>query len=179
MARTCGAFVLLGSLVLGACGVGDEAAESDDRNEQLGIVCNATFKTTGTWAPTAPTRPADNTGCWPVGTWTFTATIDENECANAPALLPQYQFKVERAVNPDPLKDDGLEETVTWLGANTVKVRKVDVSEIASGCQAGVELFSMDGKQFWNMRPHLAPNGTMDGFGEYALYDSDQNFDRP
>lgn len=175
MTRTIGAFVLLGSLVLGACGVGDEKADTDNRDEQLGIICNATFTTTGTFAPAAPTRPAEITGCWPVGTWTFTAKVDENECSQAPALLPSYSFKVDRAVNPDPTKDEGYVESYTWLGGNELKLRKVAVSEIASGCQGGVELFSADGTQFWNMRPHLAPNGTVTGFGEYALYDSNQN----
>ena len=175
MTRTIGAFVLLGTLVLGACGVGDEKADTDNRDEQLGIVCNATFTTTGTFVAAAPMRPAEVTGCWPVGTWTFTAKVDANECAQAPALLPSYSFKVDRAVNPDPAKDEGYFESYTWLGGNELTVRKLDVSEIASGCQAGLEMFTADGTQFWNMRPHLAPNGTVTGFGEYALYDSNQN----
>lgn len=175
MTRTFGAFVLLGSLVLGACGVGDEKADTDNRDTQLGIVCNATFTTTGTWTAATPTRPTEITGCWPVGTWTFTAKVDANECDKAPGVLPSYSFKVDRAVDPDPTKDEGYVESYTWLGSNELKLRKLSVSEIASGCEAGVELFSADGTQFWNMRPLLAPNGTMSGFGEYALYDSNQN----
>ena len=175
MTRTFGAFVLVGSLVLGACGVGDEKADTDDRNEQLGIVCNATFTTTGTFAAGMPARPAGETGCWPVGTWTFTAKLDMNECDQAPSVLASYSFKVDRAVDPDPTKDEGYVESYTWLGGTDLKVRKVGVSALADGCQGGIELFSADGTQFWNMRPHLAPDGSLAGFGEYALYDSNQN----
>lgn len=175
MTRTIGAFVLLGSLVLGACGVGDEVVESDDRDEQLGIICEATFSTTGTFAAGVPARPAEEMGCWPVGTWTFTAKIDQNMCDQAPSVLASYSFKVDRAVNPDPTKDEGYVESYTWLGGTELKLRKVGVSALADGCQGGIELFSNDGTQFWNMRPHLAPNGTMSGFGEYTLYDSNQN----
>src|SRR3954469_20205963 len=101
MRRTIGAFVLLGSL-LGACGVGDPQADTDNRDEQLGIVCNATFTTTGTFVAAAPTRPADVTGCRPGRTLPFAAKIDQDECDQAPTVLPSYQFKVDRAVNPDP-----------------------------------------------------------------------------
>lgn len=175
MTRTTGAFVLVGSLMLGACGVGDPQADSDNRDEQLGIVCNATFTTTGTFAAAAPTRPAGETGCWPVGTWTFTAKVDQNECDTAPSVLASYSFKVDRAVDPDPAKDEGYVESYTWLGGTELKVRKVGVSALADGCQGGIELFSADGTQFWNMRPHLNPDGSVNGFGEYALYDSNQN----
>jgi hypothetical protein len=175
MRRTIGAFVLLGSL-LGACGVGDPQADTDNRDEQLGIVCNATFTTTGSFVAAAPTRPVDNTGCWPVGTWTFTAKIDQNECDQAPSVLASYQFKVDRAVNPDPTKDEGYVESYAMMSSTSpLMLRKLSVSEIASGCQAGVELFSADGTQFWNMRPLLSKDGTISGFGEYALYDSNQN----
>nr|MBA3457703.1 hypothetical protein [Deltaproteobacteria bacterium] len=90
--RNLGALVLLG-LSVGACGVGDDSdiPESDDRNEALGIVCEATMDITGTFVAGTPGRPAEvPTGCWPVGTWTFTATIAENACPTAPALLPSY-----------------------------------------------------------------------------------------
>src|SRR3954467_5654131 len=109
MARTIGAFVVLGTLVLGAaaCGVGDPSADTDNRDDQLGIVCNATFTTTGTFAAGMPGRPADVTGCWPVGTWTFTAKLDQNESPTAPSLLASYSFRVDRAVDPNPANDIG------------------------------------------------------------------------
>ena len=173
MVRTFGAFALLGGLVLGACGVGGDP-ESDNRDTQLGIVCNATFTTTGTFVAAAPAAPAGVTGCWPVGTWTFTAKVDTNECPTAPTTFPSYQFKVDRAVNTNPNNDIGYEESYTWLSADAKPLlHKLDVSEIATGCEGGVEIFSDDGLQFWNLKPFLN-NGTLAGYGEYALYDSDQ-----
>lgn len=160
---------LLTGVVLSACGVGDDPV-SDDRDEQLGIDCNATFTTSGTWASASPTRPADvPTGCWPVGTWTFTAKVDTNECAKTPSVLPTYSFKVDRAVNPDPNMDIGYVETYTWFGDQAL-LYKLSVSETGSGCEGGLQLYSVDGLEYWNMKPHLLENGTIDGFGEYARF---------
>jgi hypothetical protein len=171
--RILGACVVLGGLVLGACGVGSDAPDSDNRDTQLGILCNATFTTTGSFTAAMPTRPADVVGCWPVGTWVFTATVDSNECPAAPSVLNSYSFKVARAVDPDPTKDIGYVESYTWLGDQSM-LYKVGVSEIASGCEGGLELYSADATEYWNMRPLLQDNGTIVGFGEYAKYDSAQ-----
>ncbi len=174
MARTFGAFVVLSSLVLGACGVGQDAATTDDRNEKLGIICNSTFTTTGTFTPGTPTRPAETpTGCWPVGTWTFTAKVDSNECAKAPAVQAQYSFRVDRAVNPDPAKDIGFEESYTYL-SDKAGLFRLGVSEIGGGCEGGVELYSADGKEYWNLKPFLQNSGTIAGFGEYAMFGKSQ-----
>jgi hypothetical protein len=179
MVRTSGAFVILGTLVLGACGVGDGAPPTDNRDEKLGILCNATFTTTGTFAAGLPGRPIDETtgtaitGCWPVGTWTFSAKVDTNECDTQPALAGSYAFKVDRAVDPDPLKDIGYFESYTYLG-DQAALFKLDVSSVASGCEGAVELYSADGTEYWNLRPLLQDNGSIVGFGEYAKYDSSQ-----
>jgi hypothetical protein len=160
-------------LLLAACGVGDDPV-SDDRDEQLGIDCNATFTTSGTWTAAAPARPAEvPTGCWPVGTWTFTAKVDTNECAAPPAVLPTYSFKVDRAVNPDPTKDIGYVESYTWLGDQAL-LFKLAVTETGSGCEGGLELYSVDGMEYWNMKPLLMENGTVAGFGEYAHFTESQ-----
>ncbi len=174
MARTFGAFVVLSSLVLGACGVGDEAADTDDRDEKLGIICNATFTTTGTFTAAAPMRPAEvPTGCWPVGTWTFSAKVNENECAKTPSVAAQYSFRVDRAVNPDPTKDIGYEESYTYLG-DKAGLFRLGVSESGGGCEGGVEFYSADGKEYWNLKPLLQDNGTIIGFGEYAMFGTSQ-----
>lgn len=165
--------LLATGVVLTACGVGDDPV-SDDRDEQLGIDCNATFTTTGSWTAAAPTRPADvPTGCWPVGTWTFTAKVDTNECAATPSVLPSYSFKVDRAVNPDPNMDIGYVESYIWLGEQAL-LYKLSVSETGSGCEGGLQLYSVDGLEYWNMKPHLLENGTIDGFGEYARFTKSQ-----
>lgn len=147
---------------------------SDDRNVNLGIDCNATFTTTGTWTASTPTRPAAvPTGCWPVGTWTFTAKVDTNECAAAPALLPTYSFKVDRAVNSDPNMDIGYVESYTWLGDKAL-LFKLAVTEVGNGCEGGLELYSVDGMEYWNMKPLLQDDGKVAGFGEYARFKKSQ-----
>jgi len=54
--------------------------------------CTAQFTTAGTFAYSTP-PPTGYTGCWPIGTWTFTATRVMNDCSPEPMTLPQYQIK--------------------------------------------------------------------------------------
>ena len=173
--RKVGALILLG-LSVGACGVGDEdyvPPESDDRNEALGIVCDAVFNITGTFTAGVPARPADVSGCWPVGEWSFTAKLAETSCPAGPdgspasiAVLPSYRFSVARAEGAD---QQGYVETYTWAG-DISAVRRLKVSAGGSGdCEGGLELFSADGTQFWNMKPSQS-GGILSGIGEYALY---------
>src|SRR5689334_22518776 len=97
MMRLAGAFAI--SILAVGCGVGDPNDTGGDMNT-LGRQCTATFSTHGTFAPdTANPKPLDpetmmpSAGCWPVGVWTFSATMDANDCSPAPTLLAQYQFK--------------------------------------------------------------------------------------
>lgn len=175
MLRTLGVLALVGPLALTACGVGDGAiADTDNRDETLGIVCNATFTTTGTFQAGTPARPTTvPTGCWPVGTWTFTAKVDTNECAKAPSVAASYSFRVDRASDPDPTKDIGLVESYTYLGDKSM-LYKIGVSESGSGCEGGLELYSADGTEYWNLKPLLGDTGSIGGFGEYAKYSTSQ-----
>ncbi len=177
-ARRC---LALGSLVamVAACGVGDPAGpppESDERNDVLGILCNAEYDVAGTFTPGTPTRPAEiPTGCWPVGTWTFTATMRSNECAAPPSqLATQYAFRVDRT--PDAT-NGGWEETYTYLG--TGMAHRLKVSEGGGGeCEGGLELYSTDGTEWWNLKPALTGT-TIDGFAEYSKYAEDQRNPNP
>lgn len=173
-----------------ACGVGgegdgdddpmDPGSGSDNRDDKLGITCNASFTITGTFAAGTPARPIDPdttqpmTGCWPVGTWTFTAAVASNECAAAPALAGTYSFVVARTDNGV----DGLEESYTnrtQLAANTRTHLKV--SSNGGGCMGHFEVGSPDGKKYWNFQP-LLPDAipastTLTGSGDYAEYKDD------
>ena len=167
--RKVGVLILLG-LSVGACGVGDEdntPPDTDDPNAKLGIVCDATFAITGTFVAGTPARPVEvPTGCWPVGTWTFTARVADNTCPTAPAILPSYQFSVGREEGADM---QGWVETYVWAG-DQASVRRLKVTEGGGGdCEGGLELFSADGTQFWNMKP-AQEGGVLSGVGEYALY---------
>jgi hypothetical protein len=178
MMKGCARLSIVGLLAIAACdtgsvsgpGGGGAAPDAADRNTSLGILCNATFKTSGTFAQGA-TKPADDPStCWPVGTWTFSATLDTNDCKTPPALLPSYAFKVEQTTdaNGDPLR------TYTYTTDPTTHYH-LKVSGDGGGlCEGGLELFSPDGKQYWNFKPSLETGNVIDGFGEYSLYDSDQ-----
>jgi hypothetical protein len=173
-----------------ACGVGggDDGGGgftggSDDRTK-LGIVCSASFKVNGTFTPGTPGRPIDPdttlplTGCWPVGTWTFTATMAKNECPTAPSVLPSYSFKVDRVEGVDM---QGLVDSYTNMTAVGDLQWHLSVSSNGQGCEGNFELGSADGKAYWNMQPVLAnplnatdpPTTTITGNGDYDLYNTD------
>ncbi len=189
MSQRLTACVFLG-LVLTACGVGDEGgngngntadASSDDPDLALGVTCRATLDITGTVALGTPVRPTDPdtgmpiTGCWPVGTWTFTASVDttateDHPCASRPVLLPQYQFRVDRMLQAD---GSGLLETYAYLG-DMAMLGHLKVSEGGGGeCEAGLELWSIDNKTFWNLKPDLTQT-TLTGHGDYVEYKTPQ-----
>jgi hypothetical protein len=172
--RKVGALILLG-LSVGACGVGEDdyvPPETDDRNEELGIICEARFDLSGTFVAGTPSRPAELSGCWPVGEWTFTAKLAENSCttpeggAATIATLPSYRFTVGRVEGADM---QGYVDTYSWAG-DMAAVRRLKVTAGGGGeCEGGLELFSADGTQFWNMKPNQT-GGVLTGTGEYALY---------
>jgi hypothetical protein len=183
MAQNVGACVAFG-LMLAACGVGDTGggdtqpdASSDDPDIALGITCRAAFNLTGTMTPGTPTRPLDPattqpiTGCWPVGTWSFTATVDTttmqtHPCTTPPTVLPKYEFRVDRTQQTD---GSGLVESYTYLG-DMAMLGHLKVSEGGGGeCEAGLELWSIDNKMFWNMKPDLTQT-TIAGHGDFAVY---------
>lgn len=164
------ATLLLSLAATAGCALDEIPGGGSGSNDlQAGVQCTASFKTSGTFAQ-SQAKPDTVSGCWPVGTWTFTATIDSNECGTPPALLPQYQFKVERLVDGD----GDPQETYTYLTDPSSHYR-LKVSEGGNGdCEGQLEIFSADGKQWWNLKPELMPDLSVQGFGDYALYDSDQ-----
>lgn len=186
MIRIAGASALFATLVATtACGVGDDAGTvSDDRNTKLGIVCSASFKMSGTFTPGTPARPIDPdtmlplTGCWPVGTWNFTAAVDANDCAAAPAVLPSYSFRVDRMEGADM---QGLVDSYTNLTSVADMKWHLSVSSNGQGCEGNFELGSADGKNYWNMQPVLMnpPNATdppttrIIGNGDFDQYNTD------
>jgi hypothetical protein len=146
------------------------------------MLCTASFKITGTFAPGTPARPNDPDtgmpidGCWPVGTWTFTAMVDPaapDDCKTPPTALTSYSFRVDRMDNGT----DGLVETHTNLGDVGTMSTHIAVSSNGQGCEGSFELGSPDGKDYWNMQPTLlnvpagmAPSTALGGSGDYAEY---------
>lgn len=192
MTRIAGTSVLFGILIAtSACGVGDDGdtpggdviGGTDDRTK-LGIVCSASLKVTGTFTPGTPARTIDPetmlplTGCWPVGTWTFTAAVASNDCPAAPAVLPSYSFRVDRMEGPDMQGPVDSYANLTTVGALKWHL---SVSSNGQGCEGNFEFGSPDGKEYWNMQPVLAnpvdpagpPVTTLTGNGDYDQYNAD------
>ena len=141
----------------------------------LGRICTAQLKVTGNFVQSkAPPLHEDGTpytGCWPIGTWTFSATLEMNGCSTAPQLLNQYQFKVDEMLDPT---DGNYYQVNTYMTDPTVRHR-VKVSQGGDGlCEGELDLFSSDGKQVWILKPELYADNHLGGDGEWAMYHEDQ-----
>lgn len=184
MTRIAGASLLLAVLTTaGGCGVGgdDGTTPGDDQPPPVdnAELCSASFTVTGTFArdnstppPTDPETGTPLTGCWPIGTWTFTAAVASNMCATAPAVLPQYSFKVSRVAPPEGGNDtvQKLENTTPNMGSLQYHL---SMSSNGQGCEGHLEFGSADGTQYWNMTPTLPKDlaaTAISGGGDYALY---------
>ncbi len=184
------------------CGVGDEEEFALDQ-----AVCTDAFKVTGSLTPKDPQRPTQDpnnpadpfTGCWPVGTWTFTVSIDPSDenildvdgdqmgdrCGvvggtKVASFEASYSFIVDRKEGMD---GQGPEDSYTLVGAvqegdkwtwNDKVLSRLKVTEGGGGeCEGGLELFSADGKSYWNMKPALTGT-TISGFGDFKLFEKAQ-----
>lgn len=186
---------ILSFACLAACGVGDEDDLGGDPNPN-GLRCSAAFTVTGTFSPGTPARPLDPEtslpidGCWPVGTWTFTAAVDTTQevvditgdgvgdrCGevsgtSAPTLEASYSFRVDRTEDP---ASDGLVESYTYLG-NAPTFHKVKVSSGGAGdCEGIMEFVSADKKQWWTFNPALGEtSNALTGTGDFTSYEDPQ-----
>ncbi|MGE0550978.1 MAG: hypothetical protein AB7O24_00420 [Kofleriaceae bacterium] len=175
---------LLVGVGLGAC-VGEAPLPDTNMNPEDVVLCRAVFKVTGA-VTEAPPRPIDEesgqpiTGCWGKGVWTFTAELNAEEtAAEDPActgsdlpeqLAAEYKFRVTEVDADD---GSGKAETYEWLGDQAMLYR-LKVSEGGGGeCEGGVQLYRDDNRGYYNFKPALT-GATIDGFGEYALYEIPQ-----
>lgn len=196
MTRIAGASLLFALMTAtAACGVGgDDGMKTPPQPDPIndGVVCNAHFTVAGTFAPGITPRPIDPdtgmtiTGCWPVGTWTFTATVDNTGlaplpgdppvCATAPNVVP-YSFKVERT----PATDGGTDTVqmitnLTSLTASAAVQVHVSMSSDGQGCEGSLEMGTADGLKYWNMKPTLSKDPaarTLAGVGDYSEFKID------
>lgn len=189
------------------CGVGDDGDDDiigpPDPNPN-GLVCTDAFKVTGTFTPGTPARPVLDdegepfTGCWPVGTWNFSVTLDPTDenildvtgdqqpdrCGRvsgttAAGFDAAYSFSVNRVLEAEGYVDDyvltgAVQEGEKWKW-NDKYLYRLKVTEGGGGeCEGGLELYSLDGKSYWNLKPALT--GTeLTGFGDFGLYVEPQN----
>jgi len=188
--------------LLGACGVGDEGDDGvtpTDPNP-LRLQCSAGITITGTFTESVTNpRPPDvndptqlQGGCWPVGTWNFTAAVDPaadvlditgdgvgDRCGEvagttAPTFESSYSFSVDRVDDP---ANDGIVETYQYIGTSPNFV-SIKVSEGGGGdCEGIMEFKSTDSKSWWVFNPVIctsagcvSPSNTISGKGDFTVY---------
>ena len=172
MTHTARIAAVLGSLTLasltGCMDVGaphSGGVDDTSRRAALGITCEARVTLAGQFVRGAD-QPADIAGCWPVGHWEFTPTLEDSDCVGDVALLPSYSFDVTR---------DAEENYNYTVGTDPTGRHRVKVTSGGSGlCEGGLEIFSQDGLSVLNLKPQLAADGTISGFGEFTAYTANQ-----
>ena len=199
MAQKAGAVLSL--MFVAACGVGSDGGDDmpdpmpDPINPNpLAIQCTDAFKVMGTFTPSTA-RPVDVGGCWPAGTWTFSVTLDPTNEAildingdmmpdrcgavagTVPATFkPSYSFVVTRTDDGDGYTDSYAMATGQPFQTSCASagdcVARLKVSEGGGReCEGGLEIYSADRKQYWNLHPAQATGSTtLDGFGEFTQY---------
>ena len=196
MAHKAGACVVF-SVLLGACGVGSDGGgdpvEPVDPNP-LAIQCTDAFNITGTFTPSTA-RPADVGGCWPAGTWTFSVALDPTNDAildingdmmpdrcgqvagtQAATFKSSYSFVVTRTDDGDGYVDAYMMATGQPFAQDCAQpgdcIARLKVSEGgARECEGGLEIYSADRKQYWNLHPSQETGSTtLNGLGEFTQY---------
>lgn len=165
------------SAVLGALAVGSlsgcfspgesRSSDIDDtaRRAALGISCESKLSITGSFVRGAD-QPADVMGCWPVGKWTFSATVEDSDCLGEIAMEQSYSFDVTR---------DADENYFYTVNTSPTGKHRIKVTSGGSGlCEGGLEIFSADGMTVTNFKPQLNADGTIVGFGEHTVYTANQ-----
>jgi hypothetical protein len=142
--------------------------------DTIGRLCTLQMTVTGSFAQSkAPPVHEDGTpytGCWPIGTWTFQVQRGVTDCDHSPTLLPQYQFKVDEALDMDMQPY----QVNTYMTDPTQRHR-VKVSQGGDGlCEGELNLFSTDGTEVWIIKPELYADNHLGGDGEYSKHASDQ-----
>ena len=161
------------ALLLTGCLVQTDA-DPVESTDMLGRVCTTTLKTSGSFVQSKAAPPNEDgtpyKGCWPIGTWTFTASIVEGDCTTPPTLLDQYQFKVDEMFDAD-----GIQYQVNTYMTDPSARHRVKVSQGGDGlCEGELNLFSADGKEVFILKPELYEDLHLGGEGEYQLYKADQ-----
>ena len=139
-----------------------------------GRLCTMAMTLTGSFSQEiTPPLNEDGTpyvGCWPYGTWTFTAARGTTDCTPQPTILPQYQFKVTQVTDPEGY----LIPSYTYMTDPATRSR-IKVSQGGDGlCEGEASLFSADGKEIWVLKPEMYADLSVRGDGEYSKYGSDQ-----
>lgn len=173
-------------LLLGACGVGDDEPIQPGNMTAAERLCTDEYEVTGTFAlgQASPDNVNNDTqeapgdgipdiqGCWPTGTWNFTLARIGGDCTPAPTIPSSFSFRVDFIA--DPL-DPSYEETLIAPASDEYRLH---VSQGGGGlCEGGLEVYSTDGKEVWNIHPTLDvfnQNGPLGGSGEFSRFSKNQ-----
>lgn len=180
--RTTG-LLLISVLLVGACGVGDEETSTPDER-----LCTAELSITGTFTMSMPAPdlvnndtqmpPGDGMpdimGCWPTGTWVFTANIESTTCASMPTQpATEYRFATTYMEGSD---GQGGEYNYQLIAPSlSVGEYRLKVSSGGGGlCEGVMELYLDGAKKAWLLHPALNvfnQSGPLTGIGEYGEFD--------
>jgi hypothetical protein len=193
MTRQAGTCVVFSLLFVAACGVGEDANTEERPPNPLGIECTDSFLVSGTFTASTA-RPVDVGGCWPAGTWTFSVSLDPTDdhilditgdklpdrCGKINGTSPaafksSYSFTVTRTDDGDGFVDayamngGGFAADCSQSGDCVARLK------VSSGgareCEAGLEIYSADRKQHWNLKPEQQTGETnLTGLGEYTQF---------
>jgi hypothetical protein len=174
------------------CRIPADDPSDDDRLDALGIVCESHFRVTGTFQP-GIAQPADQNGCWPVGTWTITAELEDQGCDPQPELLETMTYNVnyddeatqiavlfpsdppEICTNGEDCCDDGQDNDGDGLVDNLDPGCRLNLKISSEGdglCHGSMDHYALD-NSVWGFRPTLQEDGSLSGIGTYAVHNSD------
>jgi hypothetical protein len=168
-------------MVFGACTVdgGPGPMTGDDTPIPDSRYCEQTYKLQGTFTPGMPVRDAETPeGCWPVGNWVFTVTLDPvgeigdynhdgkaDRCGDvketvSPTVATTYSFRVDRT-------DDGSGwvDNYTYTGSHMMQEMRIEVSGDGGGECEG-DLLLAEGDREFNFKAQQTGT-SITGFGEY------------
>jgi hypothetical protein len=162
------------ALILATGCLVESTGEDLTPTDMLGRVCTTELAVTGSFVQSKAAPPHEDgtpyTGCWPIGTWTFSASYGMGDCTTKPALLAQYQFKVDELFDMD-----GIPYQVNTYMTDPSARARVKVSQGGDGlCEGELNLFSADGKEVTILKPELYADQHLGGNGELQIYKSDQ-----
>jgi hypothetical protein len=143
-----------------------KSVDDPQREQLLGITCEASLTLSGSFAPGAP-PPASIVGCWGDGTWSFSAKVVSNQCPHPPQLESQYQMAISHDATNSPqfqyLNDPTNTDTIMRMTAGG-----------GSLCEGELTLFHSSGTVVTTLKPHLYSDGHIDGQGTASTYTTDQ-----
>ena len=144
----------------------NEDKSKDDRLDALDIICETDYIVTGTFEPGDTPQPDDQNGCWPVGTWTISATVDRLGCDPQPDFPTDFIYEVT-------YDREATTINVAYIADPDAERLNLKISTAGDGlCHGSMEHFGVD-NTVWSLFPTLQEDGTLLGTGKYSVFGED------